>query len=257
MNLLQFFVNQRPGREQAGPSTRYLYIGGSEGRDYGFSANAFGEQFESIPLGMLGGQGSSPLLSGSTTASSGPWVATYDTGGTATWGVDGYTLTTATTSGNKFHIRHSRRWLSTTTQKVVTMKSQFQIDTVANSTLYIGFWNTQTDPSGTPPTNGVFFVITAGAIVARVRGASGTAADSGTLATMADATEVEVDIKWNLNGSTSWGEFWVNGTKTAMTAAQLTQLQAMTGNLFWQCALYTNTTGARNLIITSRSEGDK
>lgn len=63
-------------------------------------------------------------------------------------------------------------------------------------------------------------------ILGQTRGSTGTAADSATLGTCVAATEIELGFYAYFHSSTPAGSWFVNGTETAFSAAQLTTLTA-------------------------------
>jgi hypothetical protein len=84
-------------------------------------------------------------------------------------------------------------------------------------------------PFGTNYTDVVAFSkpIASAALVGTVRGNSGTAADSATLATMVDATEITVAFWVKFHATEPAGAWYVDGTITPFTAAQLAQVVAI------------------------------
>lgn len=84
-------------------------------------------------------------------------------------------------------------------------------------------------PFGTNYTDVVGFSkpIESANMVGTARGNSGTAADTGTLATLADGVEIEVSLSFKLHATEPEGFFVVNGVVTPFTAAQLAQLIAI------------------------------
>lgn len=61
-------------------------------------------------------------------------------------------------------------------------------------------------------------------VLGKVRGNSGTARDTATLATCVANTELELGFWCQLSSGTSSGSWWVDGTETAFSADQLTAL---------------------------------
>lgn len=224
-------VPTNPGLDGAGIASRYLQVGVSEAQDFGFPANIMARDFESVGLGNITSD-SGPALA--ATGASGAFTVTLDGSCTTTNTSTGFLLTTPATSGAKVVVRSNRKYPVATTSKRVVGKWRLAIDTITTNTAFVGFTNTTTDPVGTAPTDGVFFKITNGAIVGTVRGASGTAVSTATLLTLTGGTMADLDIKFYNTGTaaTSNLEFWVNGTKTAGTPAQVAQLVAMTADLY-------------------------
>ncbi len=245
---LQNHLAQYPGPEQTAgsPTHRRMFVGPYDNQDNGFPASSVADAFESIDLGRITTSGGGPA----TTANN--YTFTVDGTGAVSNGNDGYAMTTGATSGNKILVRHNRRAPSSgVLGKRSVAKYRLSINTVASSTSISGFYDSSSvDPVGTPPGNGVYFAITNGAIVGRVR-SSGASADSGTLATLTDGTVAELDIKFLNTGSaaTSWGEFWVNGVVTPFTSAQLTQMVGLTGNIYHNLHIQATSASARALTV--------
>lgn len=84
-------------------------------------------------------------------------------------------------------------------------------------------------PFGTNYTDVIAFskAIASAAMVGTVRGNSGTAADTATLATIVAATEVEVGFAFYLDATEAKGYWVVNDTVSGFTAAQEAQLNAL------------------------------
>src|SRR5690606_7361516 len=121
---------------------------------------------ETVSMGVIGGHVYMPALAGSTGAVSGQWTATYDTDGFTAWTSDGYKLETDGDSGDKCHLQHAQRYTAADDGDVVVVYARkLKINDVSDSIGFFGIFNTQADPVGTAPTNGVFFVVTNGAIV--------------------------------------------------------------------------------------------
>jgi hypothetical protein len=249
-----------PGHENKGPAARYAFIGASENQDFQLAFGDLAMQFESVQMGSINSGLLMPTLSGSTSASSGPWTATYASGGSAAPGADGYTLTTGTTSNNACLLANVRRFVGGTLNKWVVGKFKALQAAVATSNLLFGVINSQTNPFTTPPTNGVYFSATNGAVVGNVIGASGTLAQTGTLIQLTNGALAELDFKFMNTGSasTSWGEWWVNGVRTPFTSAQVTQLLAITGNLVFEAGVQTTASSAASFTVDAcRVEYDR
>jgi len=246
---LQNHLGLYPGPEQTAgsPTHRRMFVGPYDAQDHGFPSNGVAEAFESVDLGRI------TTSSGGPAATANNYTFTVDGAGAVSNQNDGYQMLTGATSGNKILVRHNRRApASGCLGKRSVAKYRLSVNTVASSTSICGFYdNGSTDPVGTPPANGVFFVITNGAIVGRVRGASGTAADTVTLATLTDGLVAELDLKFLNTGvaATSWGEFWVNGMLTPFSAAQITQLVALTGNIYHNLHIQATSASARSLTV--------
>lgn len=115
------------------------------------------------------------------------------------------------------------------------------------------------------PADGIFFVKAknAATIVGRVRDNSGTAANSGTLATLTDATDIELGFAFKIGTSAAntVGYWEVNGVRTAFTAAQLTALYNIYGTtaatLCGHLGTRVNSTTQRSAIVTGALIGSE
>ncbi len=118
-------------------------------------------------------------------------------------------------------------------------------------------------PFGTNYTDVVGFSkpIASAAMVGTVRGNSGTAADTGTLATMVNATEIEIGFAFYLHATEPKGYWVVDGVETAFSAAQLAQVVAILTTapaMFWTIHATGVTATTPTLTITSfMAGGDK
>jgi hypothetical protein len=138
-------------------------------------------------------------------------------------------LITLGTSSNDDATIISTRNNTVVANKVHTAICRVKLEDVDKDGLYFGFWTAaDAEIRAAEPTNGVWFESgsTVATLIGTVRTASGTSADTGTLATLADNTFVELGVQFSCGttAATSWGHWWVNGTRTVFTAAQLTAL---------------------------------
>jgi len=116
---------------------------------------------------------------------------------------------------------------------------------------------TAADLFTTAPTDGVYFVSAknAATVVGRVIENGNTATDTGTLATMTDGTFIEVGFTFVASTTLAdcSGNWWVDGTKTAFTSAQLQDLCDMATTtlptLSFQYITRVNGTTQRNVVL--------
>jgi len=121
--------------------------------------------------------------------------------------------------------------------KVFTCLARVALEDADKDGFWFGFWTTaDAEIAQAEPADGVYFESgsAVATMIGTVRGASGTSADTGTLATFSDSVggltnTVEVGIQFAANTDVNkcWGKWWVDGTVTVFTAAQLAQLDAM------------------------------
>lgn len=249
------YLATKPGRDGApGVTHRRAYVAEPNSQDFGYPANSVADAFESVDMGRITTSSGGPLATASGTA--GAFTITIDSTGATTNGADGFVMTTAATSGNKVLLRHNRRFKTGGLGKLGMSRLQANVAAITASSIYSGCFNSSTDPIGTPPTNGVWITIVNGAVVGNVRGASGTLA-TVSLGTIVAATVFELETKFgnqvpaenNPAVTANLGEWWFNGARTPFTNAQLTQLAAMTGDLFQHTLVQTTTTVAQVLTV--------
>jgi hypothetical protein len=90
----------------------------------------------------------------------------------------------------------------------------------------VGIGNSQADPATTDFTDGIYLrkPATTALVTGRVRGDSGTAAATGTLATAVNNTDILIGFSAKLHATTPAGQWVYGGTITPFTDAQLVQL---------------------------------
>lgn len=121
------------------------------------------------------------------------------------------------------------------------MSTRVQVSSAANMGLAVGFvTSSATAVASTAPADGIYFVKAKNstALVGRTVQNSGTAHSTGTLATVADATDLVLTVHFEIGTSaaTSSGAFWVNGVRTPFTAAQITDIYNMVAGTPTLCA---------------------
>lgn len=136
---------------------------------------------------------------------------------------------------------------------------KLNISSVANYGFTFGLVTSgSTEVFTADPADGLFFVKAknAATVVGRVRDNSGTAANSGTLATMTDGTDIEFGFAFKVGTSaaTTVGYWEVNGVRTAFTSAQCTALYNMynttVATLCGHLGFRVNSTTQRNAVVT-------
>ena len=226
---LDFYVNQHPGLESVGRATDRLRVAPQEGFLGFMPLTYMGLARDCVALGcQYYGHG---------------WDAADETqtlnSGTIAASANGLLFTTAASSAEVV-TRGLRTYTPAAGQywKAVT---RLQSTTAATCGLFFGIAAADTTPIASDPTDMVALRCpnNSAALTARVIGNGGTAADQTTFVTdaagtmaavsLANTTDMELGVEFYI-GSTaalSWGAFWVNGFRTAFTAAQITQLFAM------------------------------
>lgn len=181
---------------------------------------------------IIGG-GANPNLSTSLTVP-GCTVTTGGTGDATGYSTTGGLLMTLASDDNFDMTIDSVLAVTPTTGKWYHMICRMQVSDLDGIGFKIGLTtggSAAALPFGTNYTDVVGFSkpILSGAMVGTVRGNSGTAADTSTLATLADATEIEIGMAFYLTASASTAEgfFEVNGTRTGFSTAQIAQLNAI------------------------------
>jgi hypothetical protein len=256
----------RPGQVTTNINlSRNIVSGDAEGADAYLGWNPLSRNFEGITLMSVGSAESSGAMgSGTLTTATqvGQLLPTMNNSGTIAFGNDGLVFTTGATSTNYATLQGTRRYLTTTLNKIVTGKFAFQLGALTNAgNAVFGIFNTQVAPVGTDPTNGVWInvnnpaggpAVATGYVNGANTGKAATAAFGNSLVT---ATYQECGFQfYNTGGvATSWGNFWWgSGPSTAkggtalvlpFTAAQLALLVTMTGNIYAEANV---TTGSAN-----------
>lgn len=151
--------------------------------------------------------------------------------GTITATASGLKLLLGTTSTNDTSVESIRSHVLAA-DKVWTAIARISLEDVDTDGFFFGFCTDGTvEVISAEPADGIWFEsgVADATLIGTVVGESGTSADTGTLATLTDGTMVEVGVQFAVNTDVAkcWGNWWVDGTVTAFTAAQLTQLDAM------------------------------
>lgn len=185
------------------------------------------------------------LLKGEATGWYGPfgpssnrWTQTLTGTGAAVangTGEGGGILVTCGSSSTFNTNQESKQTFPITTDRHYGAAFRFQVSAITGIGFRIGFGNSQVLPFTTEYTDFVGFSkpIASANMVGAVIGNGGSIANSATLATMVNATEIMCGFKFVASSTTAYnmGFFWtlISGTltKTNMTAAQLTALQAI------------------------------
>jgi hypothetical protein len=142
--------------------------------------------------------------------------------------------------------------------KVHTAIARVSLEDVDQDGLWFGFWTAaDAEIAQAEPADGIYFEsgVTVATLIGTVRTASGTSADTGTLATLTNGTMVQIGVQFacGATAAESWGHWWVDGTLTPFTAAQLTALgvagAAADASLICGIGSSANDTGADDIII--------
>lgn len=180
-----------------------------------------------------------PIIGGGSPYSASEWAIT--TGGTgdaqavATTPGGGLLITYA--SDDNFDTTLDSVWgFTPATGKVLSARYRVQVSDADGLGIKLGFTtggSAAALPFGTNYTDVIAFSkpIASAAMVGTVRGNSGTAANTGTLVTLSDATEIDIGFACMPHATAPWGFWYVNAatglTVTPFTANQLTQLTAI------------------------------
>jgi len=113
--------------------------------------------------------------------------------------------------------------------KMHTAIARVAVEDVDQDGFWFGFWTSgDAEIAQAEPADGIYFESGAAVatLIGTVRTATGASADTGTLATLVDATSIELGVQFfcGADAASSWGRWWVNGESTPFTAAQLTAL---------------------------------
>lgn len=133
----------------------------------------------------------------------------------------GVLLTAGSTSGKEAGVQSAKQ-VAPLSGQVVLCGLEFSLSHASNGGFYFGMGNVQADPKGTFYTNFIGLVKATGAATMIGRVSSGSAASSGTLATLSAGLKQYCVLLAKLDGS--GGFFNTNGTVTAFTTDQITQL---------------------------------
>lgn len=191
---------------------------------------------------IVDGESNVPGLSGSTTATWGPFVGAYTSGGSVAWAAGGLRVVAAASgivSVNKYpQFTLEEGDLVVFAAKV---KSELLVHANNGTSLEILIGKTSTDPITTPTVDFIGFDVAAGATPAvkfRARGNSGTAADTASLLAPTDNTFFYVMGYAYISATTTeiLGGAWANtsgfdamteANQVPLTANQKTQIAAL------------------------------
>lgn len=214
------------GREATGSIHDKLFYGRGEEELYGFPANDAAMRRSYYKLAWVDGDthgttavstvlDSSATLSPGSTVGGGSWV--FTSGGT-TADDDDVAVTWQAT-------------ITPVTGQLIVFETNVLVSSAANVGFKIGLCAVaaSTETRSTDPTDNIFFVKAknSAALTCQVRGNNGTAATLDLATNLSDSTFIRIGFKVQLHATDPWGEWWVNGVRTKMTAAQLTQLAAI------------------------------
>jgi hypothetical protein len=258
--------NMRYPAREGPPSirSRKLHFEDQYGDGHRLPANLFASLFEKDMAPIISG-GICPDLSTSLTVPG----FTVTSGGTAdatAYSTAGGILIT-TPSDDDFNMNlESSLAFTPATGKWYGMVARIQVSHATQIGFRLGFGNSQALPFTTDYTDfvGISKAITSANVLGRVRGNSGTAADTGTLGAIVADTEIEVGFCCFLHATTQEGYFTYKTatadapTVTAFTSDQLTQLAAILTTpptCYWNIHC-TGTTGQnRTMTVTSFMAG--
>ena len=195
--------------------------------------------------GQLLFQNTFPVIGGFWPYTTGQWtVTTTGTGATVTQATTdggGLLLTAGSTSTFNTNLQ-SIQTLTLASGRKFGAAFRLQVSDITAVGFSLGFGASNVDPITSEYTNAVFLRKTAAGatLIGNVRGASGTIAASGTLATLVNTTEIMCGFYgvYSTTAANCSGAWWTYDTtngylETPFTAAQLTQLAAMTGTCYY------------------------
>ena len=203
---------------------RQLHIPTGEGVGGRLPQNIFAQLFEKNMAPIIGG-GMTPDLSTTLTVP-GFTASTGGTGDPTGYSTSGGLLITAP-SDDDFNINlESALQFTPATGIWYGMMARIEVSHATQIGFRMGFGNSQALPFTTDYTDQVTIskAIASALVVGKVRGNSGTVADTGTLGTIVAATEIEVGFYCYLHATAQAGYFFYNETATVFTADQLTAL---------------------------------
>lgn len=217
-----------------GPPTlkhRVLHVDSQENQDAYFAANRISAQINKKVLMRIAHDTNQSTNAGavaSVTDGADLFTIDADPAGNATEFIDaGFLMRTGANSGDDTVYRRLCAWTPAASKRVCA-RAYLKVDDVTKSGFFFGICASTTDPINTDASDLVAIrkAPTSASIIGRVNGNSGGAADSATLATMVNDTFIEIGFQFIIGSSaaTSAGSFWINGTETAFTSAQLTAL---------------------------------
>ena len=235
-------------------------------RDLHFSTDKAGAHLPFNELASLFECDMGPKIGGHFRYTAGDWTVT--TGGTGDSVADAVTsgggvLITAASDDN---FDTTLDWTAVATPvagKWYSMLARIQVSDATGIGFRIGITtggSAAALPFGTDYTDQVTIskAIASAAVLGKVRGNSGTAADTGTLGTIVAATEIEVGFDVYVHATSPSGFWFYNGVRTAFTANQLLQVIAILTTpptSYWTVHV-TGVTGTNpTLLVTSLIAG--
>lgn len=181
----------------------------------------------------------------------GDWTVTVVDGGTDTAQVtaigdaDGGVLTVTTNDADNDNVcleAQGESWKFEAGKKL-WLAARFSVSDADDSDLYIGLHSTDTNPFSTAPAQRAYFLLAEGAATVTFDVDDNAApAASGTVATLADATMIELAAYYD---GVSTIELFANGVKTAeMTGVAIPDTELAIG-----FGVATGTTAARTMLV--------
>jgi len=238
----------------------------SEGIFGGFSAFRFSTLFGTAMAMVLGPGGHEPLMSSGTSATSGPWTATYETGGAVGQGTAGTTLTTGTTSGNQITLQYNRQW-TWAAGNSIKFVAYVYIPTAGATDcgLHAGLTNALTNTFTGSITDGIWFTKTNASTTVNLKtvGASGTT-NTTTAFTLTGNTWYALEFFYDGNTATGKWSVYSMGTgslpsstftavaSAALTSTELANIAAMTATtLNFSVGARTGSANARTMTVSA------
>lgn len=245
--------NDYPGTKPTSGSISHKDLHVPKGKAGAYlAANKIGEVFEKHVFPVIG-RGRAYVASQWTVTDGGTgdaWAESSAPGG-------GLKITTPSDDNFDMELQSVQGW-TPSANKTVSLAVRFYVNDADKIGFHIGLGNTQTLPFTTDFTDKVVIqkAITSTAVVGSVRGNSGTAASSGTLATCTDGGVIDAGFWFRIgsSASTSSGAWYCNGVWTPFTSAQQAQLYAILTSpptMYFTIAC-TGTTGANyNMTVVA------
>jgi len=246
---LNQYVPTKPGLEQQGNVTHRLRVAPEETEFAHAAANVLAAMEGKVTLLAHGG-----VLSYNTARV----TEVKDNSSTIAYAAGGLRLQTqATPTDNDDVSYESVETITLAQDKVYSLNVRVQVSSAANLGLAVGFVTAGSQPLNANSTDGVWLhkAKNAATAVLRVVENGNAAVDSSTVATLADATDVRIGIRFKAGSSAanSWGYVTINGTRTAMSSAQLTALRTMLATTAPTLSAYlgvrVNGTTQRNALV--------
>lgn len=226
--------NMRYPAREGPPSirSRLLHFEDLNGDGHRLPANLFSQLFDKNMAPIIGGGINDDYATSLTVPG---WSVTSGGTGDATAGAttQGGGLLITCPSDDDFNMNlESTMTVTPTSAKWYGMVARIQVSDATGIGFRLGLGNSQVLPFTTDYTDfvGISKAIASANVLGRVRGNSGTAAETGTLGAIVAATEIEVGFCCYLHATNQAGYFTYKvatadtPTVTAFTAAQLTAL---------------------------------